>query len=563
MTFIDKIILGIIMLFAPLYSRLGADTNKLRAILLAKLTIDNRRVSSFARNSSAKEGGVNKAGIGTFVGSAFMGLLFLFGFFISKDVRLAFTIYYSMFIIVLAIMLISDFTSVLIDVRDNYIILPKAVNDATFVLARLLHILARITLIVFPMIIPAMIYTIVVYPIAVLPAFIYGTLVSVVLAVFLINSVYLIILRLTTPQKFQSFITYIQIFFAIFIYASYQIIPRFAEKISLDGIDISSYLWIKFFPPYWFAELCNISGNTIYEWITFFVLSIIFPTIFIYVIVKIFAPSFNRKLSMLSGSVAEQKSSAKDGEGDKRGTKGSILNTIAARITSKHIEKESFLFTWRMTSRVREFKLAVYPALGYIIVMFVMLFIKKGSVDSIMQSLGENLPFVIIVFYISSFFFIVAISNVPYYEKYTASWIFYKASITEPGLIISGAYKALLVKFMAPISIILSIFILIVYGTTSIANILLVNVNIILIATLIARIRMKKLPFSISSANDKGKRSIITGMLTLIIPGVIGVVHYFLIKFDIVLVIFTIVSTLFLWLIYDSMRSLKWGNIES
>ena len=59
--------------------------------------------------------------------------------------------------------LISDFTSVLIDIRDNAIILPKPVNDSTVIVARLLHIFIHICKIVVPMSLPGLVMMIVEY----------------------------------------------------------------------------------------------------------------------------------------------------------------------------------------------------------------------------------------------------------------------------------------------------------------------------------------------------------------------------------------------------------------
>jgi len=53
--------------------------------------------------------------------------------------------------------LIADFTAVLIDVRDNFIIIPKPINDKTFVLSRLLHIFIHLCKSVIPMCLPALI----------------------------------------------------------------------------------------------------------------------------------------------------------------------------------------------------------------------------------------------------------------------------------------------------------------------------------------------------------------------------------------------------------------------
>ena len=96
--------------------------------------------------------------VGTMFFSALLGVVYLFAFSIGNDMITQLTFYFSMFFFMLSATLISDFTSVLIDIRDTYIILPKPVNDRTFVIARLLHIFIHICKIVLPMSLAGIIY---------------------------------------------------------------------------------------------------------------------------------------------------------------------------------------------------------------------------------------------------------------------------------------------------------------------------------------------------------------------------------------------------------------------
>src|ERR1700712_4454030 len=50
------------------------------------------------------------------------------------------TYYFIVFMVFMAITLISDFTTVLIDTRDQFILLPRPVNDRTIAVSRILHI---------------------------------------------------------------------------------------------------------------------------------------------------------------------------------------------------------------------------------------------------------------------------------------------------------------------------------------------------------------------------------------------------------------------------------------
>ena len=131
----------------------------LRAILVAKLTMDNRRPAAFQQMQRSKEKKeINSATLKTMFISLFMGMFFLLSFEIVNDLTSGLTVFFSMFIFMLAATLITDFTSVLIDTRDNLIILPKPINDATFVTARLVHIAIHINKLVIPLAAPSLIF---------------------------------------------------------------------------------------------------------------------------------------------------------------------------------------------------------------------------------------------------------------------------------------------------------------------------------------------------------------------------------------------------------------------
>ena len=238
--------------------------------------------------------------------SVLFGALFLVVFGFGNNATTQLTLFFSMFIFMLAATLISDFTSVLIDVRDNYTILPKPVNDKTVVMSRLLHILVHISKIVLPMVLPGVIYLCISYDISAGFILFILSLFVVLFTLFLINAVYIFILRITTPQKFQNVISYFQIVFAIVIFSSYQVIPRMLGSMGNINLDYSQHPALLFAPPFWFAvawqTLYTLSGNGIAVVLT--TGSFLVPVVCIIIVVKYFAPSFNKKLAMVSGSDA-------------------------------------------------------------------------------------------------------------------------------------------------------------------------------------------------------------------------------------------------------------------
>src|SRR5215208_2018260 len=159
MNIINKAFLKLALLPSGIYRKMGVSIPQLKSILNTKLTMDDRRPNTLRQTTRRKKDKpVSLATLGTMFLSALLGLVYLFAFSIGHDMITELTFYFSMFFFMLSATLISDFTSVLIDIRDNYIILPKPVSDRTFVVARLLHIFIHICKIVLPMSIPGIIY---------------------------------------------------------------------------------------------------------------------------------------------------------------------------------------------------------------------------------------------------------------------------------------------------------------------------------------------------------------------------------------------------------------------
>ncbi len=298
MNFIDKFFLWLVLLPVSLYRSLGVDTTQLRAILSAKLTMDNRRPASFGNHRRKKEKKeVNGATLKTIFGSLVMGLLMLFAFAVGNGMLTKLSLFMTMFIFMVCLTLITDFTSVLIDIRDNLIILPKPVSDATFMTARLLHIGIRTSIIVLPLSVPALVAaTIMQGPLVILP-FVLMILLMTLLSIFFINAVYLLILKITTPAKFQNIIGSIQIGFVMIVMLAYQVLPRMVNSSVMQHISISEIPFVRFVPSFWFADACMLlsGGGFSLGSAVSLVLSVIVPLLSIWGRSPVFCSFFQSK----------------------------------------------------------------------------------------------------------------------------------------------------------------------------------------------------------------------------------------------------------------------------
>lgn len=561
---ISQLLLKAVLLPAPVYSKLGVHMPHLKAILTAKLMMDDRRPNSIRQIQQNKnEKAVSNATLVTMFISLITGLFFLIGFMFGNTYSTKLTIYFSFYIFMLAGILISDFTTVLIDVRDNYILLPKPVNDKTIVVSRLLHILIHLSKVVIPMSIPGFITLFMVKGIGgallMIPLFILATLFTI----FLINAVYLLILKITTPAKFQGIITYFQIVFAVVIFAGYQVVPRMIERSAMERIEISSYKFIWLLPSYWFGS----AWETIYSMqftannLALTAAAIVVPLLSIGLVVKIFAPSFTRKLAMINAVSTESKPAALPALQQQPAK--SMADRLANLFTQKGAERAGFLFTWNMMSRNRDFKMKVYPSVGYMVVYFFIFFFRRSdrSISSFSDP-AEIRPLFLGVIYFSCLLLTTALQNIVTSDKWKAAWIWHLAPLQSPGKILTGSITAAMAMFFLPLATLTSVIALSIWGIAILPNVLMGFSAQIFICLLLSRLLVQKLPFSSPPAGADAGGGFLRGMMFLLIAGTAGVIHYLLFHYNSLLLLACTVLLVCSYLLHLQTRKTSWSKLN-
>ncbi len=563
MNILDKFLLMLILLPSGFYETMGVDTKQLKAILVAKLTIGNRTPSGFRGFKSAKAAKPSKfQSVGKAIAAIFMGFLFVFALFIGVDYVTKLTFYFSFYIFFLASMLVADFTTVLFDVRDNAIILPKPVNDRTFVMARLLHIILFVAKVVIPLTLISNIWIAYVTGFWGLLVFIALIVLATLFTIFLINAVYILVLKITTPQRFKNIISYFQIVFAITIYGAYQLIPRLVDTSFVTQLSLTDSYWAMLAPPYWFAGaweyLHLLNGNI--KFLFCLLLALAVPFISIYVVIKFFAPSFNQKLAMV-GNTAEDVPVLKTHKSAKANKK-TYSEWISRLLVKPGAERMAFLHTWKMTARSRDFKMAIYPSLGYLLVYAVLIFMRKGSSANESFFPDPNSFIYIFIVYICNFVLITVLSQLKVSDQYKAAWIYYAAPVEKPGSIILGAVKSILAKFYLPVAFVLTGSAYLFLGTSALPNFILGICNQLLIILIITYISFHSLPFSVPAA-QKGKGSnFIKSLFSMLIPITIALLHYAIRTYWPIVLLLTLLSGIAIWMMLDSIKNKEWSSIK-
>ncbi len=564
---VNRFFLKLALLPSGIYRRMGVNPKQLRAILHTKLIIDDRRPGTLqqTRNRKKPDKPVTRGTIALMFLSTLMGFLYLLSFMVGSDPVTHLTIFFSFFFFMLSATLISDFTSVLIDVRDNYIILPKPVNDRTFMVARLLHIFIHICKMVVPMSLPGFVKMLVSYGMAGGLIFFVMVFFVTLFSIFFINAVYIIILRITTPQRFQSIISYVQIIFAILVYASYQLLPRLISRYQLQDLDISAIQGMAAYPMYWLANtwqvLYTLGGTNTQLFMAG--AGLLLPFLSIYIVVKYLAPTFNNKLAMINSSASA--GATREGQVENTKKKFSYSTHLSRMFTQGPIEKMGFLFTWKMTSRSRDFKMKVYPSIGYLLVYVVIMFMNNRhlTLDDIAAQQNEGKIIVISALYFTSLLLTMAINQIVYSEKYKASWIYYVTPISKPGEVIMGAAKAAILKFYIPMVVFITLTGIILVGPQILPNIFLGLFNELLIATSLVFASHKMFPFSKQQNNNVKGGSFLRGMSVLIFSAIIAVGHFLIYEITAAVILCAILSMIATWMMMGSIKGISWSSVKS
>ncbi|HKK43958.1 MAG TPA: hypothetical protein VJ964_00430, partial [Balneolaceae bacterium] len=362
---IYKPIIKLILLGKPLLRRLGINPSQLQTILWTKCTVDDRSPTAVGRFGRAKK---SSSSWSTNLVLVIFGIFMALTVFTTDDPLLAYTIFFTVFIVYVALNLITNFSDVLIDVRDHYLIMSRPVNDRTVSVARILHILIHISQLVIPLSVPALL--LVFFQTGIIPGVVFSLeiIAATTISVFCVNILYLLLLQFMRPEKFRDIIAYFQIALILIVFMGYNFFPKLIKIVKANHISLTNYTISYFLPSVWLAGLQSLAegffNQTNY---LFSALAIITPSICLAVVVKFLSRNYNDKMSLM-GAASEN---AKPDRKEKRQHYQSLADKISHWVTSSPLEQLGFMITWKLTARMREFKVRVYPSFGFIPIYFI------------------------------------------------------------------------------------------------------------------------------------------------------------------------------------------------
>nr|WP_321410607.1 hypothetical protein [uncultured Carboxylicivirga sp.] len=497
-------------ILAPLLKILGVNAEHFYALYSTKMKMDFRRTPNSLQTSGKKQ---------TFGKQIFLygiiGLMMLPMMFALNDPIVAYSLFFAVIMVMTGSTMLVEFTSVLFDENENYILLPRPVSARTLLVTRLAHIMTYISIITFSLSIPVSGFVLIKHGISVIPF-----LVSVFLAswftLMIVVGFYMSMAKLVNGEKFKDIINYIQIGLTIVIIGGYQILPRIFDIEGIGEVTLSMSWWTYLIPPVWFAGLADLirSGLDLNN-VLLSILAIMVSSVGAVILIRLLSNDFDTVLSQSSVSSGKKEKPEKA-----EGRSSGYLNWWSNIVCVSYMEKKGWEFANNVTKRDRKFKQQAYPSIAYaIIIAVVMLIPSMKNMDNFWVELASSQKYLGLIFV--GIVSIVTVSILPFSNTPQASWIYSIPEIKNVNHLHSGALKLLVFKFFVPVYVFLCILVFYIWGVKEVVYILIGASSNLLWAVAGITIQKQPLPFSVHYDSMKKGGYTARMMVTMIITGVI------------------------------------------
>lgn len=553
----NALLLRLVGLFQSVYLRFGADYDQVKAIVTVKLKMDQRRVVredlvSSKSHQEKPEGTQSLAWalLGYAVLGAVVGAVVLFA-----PPLLSLAILFAYFIFFTVMTFISDFSTVLLETKNNLILMPRPLTGRTVFAARLTHI-ALYLLRLYTVLVLAP-FWMVWFRLGYLAAlgFLFYSFWALALGLFMTNLLYLAVIKWSSEARLRSLIQYFQIVFSVLLMVSIQVIPRMMGR--LEGMSFTFEPWMYFLPPMWMAGATEMLYTLQFDGqhLILTVLAIGVPLWAVWGMQRL-SGVFTDKLGKMDGGTKEEQAPTQTQK------KGALMGFLAQKLTRAGLERSTFQMVWRVTSRDRKYKLRLYPQAAMVLVYIFIFFFQSDrfSLAAQWQALAKT-HYYLWIYYLMVILG-VALTFVEESDESKASWVFYATPIEQPGAIFLGTLKAILFKHVGLLFVGLSLIFLLIWPLQIVPHLLLAFALFWVRGLLKFLIGSPRLPFSREPNMQETTGQILRTLLQFFLGAVWVAAHYFMLLFQPywVWVILPFVIGLGFWL-ESRVRALTWAKV--
>ncbi|MHA6534574.1 hypothetical protein [Paenibacillus sp. BAC0078] len=464
------------------FRRAGVNYEMLRSILQVKLTMDGRRTPTVLSSGAQKN---NQGTEGSPLRIQWIYLLFglMLILFIIPDgnYMLMMSTVFAISMFMIATTLISDFSSVMLDLRDKNILFSKPVDRRTLNMAKIIHILIYLLTLTLTFMGPSLAVSLFKQGVLFFLIYAAGVLLMDCFILVVTALLYLLILRIFDGEKLKDIINYIQIILSVGIVVGYQLVPRLFNTTDMVGTFQPAW-WQYFVAPVWFAAPFEVlvGGSRGTELIVLAVLALAVPVLLLLAYIKLM-PVFERNLQKL----AEQGAAGKDS--------GRVASRLSELFCRNKAEAMFFRFTWSMMRNERDFKLKVYPTIGLSLVLpFIFIFNQVWSGD--LASLKDSRAYLFI--YFSGMLMMTVVQMLRYSASYKGAWIYRTIPLPGTAPVYRGMLKAAVLRLLLPLFVLEAAIFIWLFGIRILPDLVAVLLVLLLYPVICFRVLPQALPFS-------------------------------------------------------------------
>jgi hypothetical protein len=422
--------------------------------------------------------------------------------------------------LMVAMSLIADFTSVLLDTRDNAILHPRPVSGRTALLARIAHVATYLSLIALSLAIG----TLIAGAFAVHPLFpivyTFSLACAVSMVVLFVNLFYLVALRFTNGERFRDMILYFQIGMTMVVIGGYQLLPRLIHADKIRELRIDDQGWIYLWPPTWMAAPADLlAGHSGRPQIILAALAVTVPLVGLWAVVRFLAPRFNRALARLdvTPTTSERSSAA---------TRSSPLSRLASFCSFRPVQRATFELIWYLCSRDRHFKLRAYSAMAFLFLfVFIIMINSPHGFLAGLRKLPETHKYLFLL-YLGSTVLASILMHLRYGGTHEPAWVYLALPVARPGDILMAGLKVVLARFVVPTMAIVVVLCLAVWGPGIWPDMILALSVTLLMAGVDAMLFLRRFPFSESYSVRDASGRLGRQLFVLALPFALGGLHY-------------------------------------
>lgn len=540
----------------PVFEAFGVDYPMMRKIIQVKLVMDGRRVPTVMAGNRRGDG---EEGNGSYRSSlliyGFIGLFIGLMLILPMPLFLKMNIVFGMLLFMIMTTMISDFSSVLLDVKDKSILLTRPVNARTLNAAKLVHIVIYLLSITIALAGVSLVAGLVRYGVWFLLLFLFELILICGFVILFTSILYFIILHFFSGEKLKDIINYFQIALSVFMALGYQLIGRLFDFTGMSA-HFTPRWWNFLLPSAWFAApfslLVDHDFNIYYVLLT--AVGVVIPITAIILYLKVAAPVFEKNLQKLN-------SSAGRGHAVK---KRSLQRTVSRLICPGRLERVFFIFSVRVLKNERKLKLRLYPNIALAAIfpfIFLLNFLNDGQ--SFAQALAQMKDGDYFLFlYLSAMLLAPMTVMLNMSENYKGAWIYRVMPVGSPGEILKGAVKAFIYKYVFPVFFFAGLIFTAIYGPKIIPNLILIFLNMLTLMLFIYRYSKKELPFCNDFQYTQNGSNIGLIMLSTVLSGVFAGMHYMLLRFfSPGIYIFMALSIVLIAILWRANFKVTWGEI--